>query len=152
MMTTHTGQASIVLYKHFEVKKLSESANIPTKDKDDAGWDLYTDEDVTIPAGATTLVSTGVAMAIPKGYVGLIWDRSSMGVKGLHRHAGVIDSGYRGPVKVCLHNTTDEPYSIELGDRVAQILIQEVPLFRIHEVEELDLTERGSGGFGSTGR
>ena len=82
------------------------------------------------------LVSTGVAMAIPKGYAGLIWDRSSMGVKGIHRHAGVIDSGYRGEVKVCLHNTTNEPYDIELGDRVAQILIQKIPLFRIQEVEE----------------
>lgn len=153
-MAIKTGQASVTIvgYKRFEVKKLSESAKIPTKDKDDAGWDLYTNEAITIPAGATKLVSTGVAVAIPKGYVGLIWDRSSMGVKGLHRHAGVIDSGYRGPVKVCLHNTTDESYNIELGDRVAQILIQEVPFFRIHEVEELDSTERGSGGFGSTGR
>ena len=98
------------------------------------------------------LVSTGIAMAIPKGYAGLIWDRSSMGVKGIHRHAGVIDSGYRGEVKVCLHNTTNESYDIELGDRVAQILIQKIPLFRIQEVEELDSTKRGSGGFGSTGK
>ena len=141
-MAIKTGQASVTIvgYKRFEVKKLSESAKIPTKDKDDAGWDLY------------KLIPTGIAMALPRGYAGLIWDRSSMGVKGLHRHAGVIDSGYRGPVKVCLHNTTDESYNIELGDRVAQILIQEVPFFRIHEVEELDSTERGSGGFGSTGR
>ena len=153
-MTIVTGEASVTIYgyKRFEVKKLTESASIPTKDQDDAGWDLYTDEAVTIPAGATALISTGIAMAIPKGYAGLIWDRSSMGVKGLHRHAGVVDSEYRGPVKVCLHNTTKEPYSIERGDRIAQILIQEIPLFRIQEVEELDPTKRGSGGFGSTGK
>ena len=150
-----TGEASdttIYGYKRFEVKKLTKSASIPTKNQDDAGWDLYTNEAVTIPAGGTVLVSTGIAMAIPKGYAGLIWDRSSMGVKGIHRHAGVIDSGYRGEVKVCLHNTTNESYDIELGDRVAQILIQKIPLFRIQEVEELDSTKRGSGGFGSTGK
>ena len=153
-MTTHTGQASIQLgHKHFEVKRLSDSARLPTKGNDgDAGWDLYTNESVTIPAGATVLVSTGIAMAIPKGYAGLIWDRSSMGVKGVHRHAGVIDSGYRGPVKVCLHNTTSEPYIIDNGDRIAQVLIQKIPMFRIHEVEELDSTTRGDGGFGSTGK
>ena len=151
-MAIHSGKSSIIGYKRFEIKKLSETANVPTKDKEDAGWDLYSDESTTIPAGGTMLVSTGVAMAIPKGYAGLIWDRSSMGVKGIHRHAGVIDSGYRGEVKVCLHNTTNEPYDIELGDRVAQILIQKIPLFRIQEVEELDSTKRGSGGFGSTGK
>ena len=154
-MTIITGQATastIYSYKRFKVKKLTESASIPTKNQHDAGWDLYTDEGITIPAGATVLISTGIAMAIPKGYAGLIWDRSSMGVKGLHRHAGVVDSEYRGPVKVCLHNTTKKPYSIERGDRIAQILIQEIPLFRIQEVEELDSTKRGSGGFGSTGK
>ena len=153
-MATHTGQASMTLgYKYFEVKKLTESASVPTKgNAGDAGWDLYSDESITIPAGTTVLVSTGVAFAIPKGYAGLIWDRSSMGVKGVHRHAGVIDSGYRGIVKVCLHNTTTKPYTIENGDRIAQILIQETPTIRLHEVEELDSTERGSGGFGSTGK
>ena len=155
IMATQTGQASVALsgYKYFEVKKLSESANLPSKgNADDAGWDLYSNEAVTIPAGATVLISTGIAMAIPKDHVGLIWDRSSMGVKGVHRHAGVIDSGYRGPVKVCLHNTAGKPYSVEHGDRIAQILIQEVPTFRIHNVEELSSTDRGSGGFGSTGK
>ncbi len=97
-------------------------------------------------------VSTGIAIAIPKGYVALIWDRSSMGVKGVHRHAGVIDSGYRGEVKVCLHNTTKEPYHIERGDRIAQMLIQEAPNFKQHVVQELDSTNRGDGGFGSTGK
>jgi len=137
----------------FESKMLYDSSRVPTKGHmDDAGWDLYSFETVSIPAGATVLVSTGIAMAIPKGYVGLIWDRSSMGVKGIHRHAGVIDSGYRGEVKVCLHNTTKEPYHIEKGDRIAQMLIQEAPVFIQHVVHELDSTNRGDGGFGSTGK
>ena len=140
-------------YNFFETKLLHDSAKNPTKGHiDDAGWDLYSSEAVSIPAGATVLVSTGVAMAIPKSYVGIIWDRSSMGVKGVHRHAGVIDSGYRGEVKVCLHNTTKETYHVERGDRIAQLLIQEVPVFRQHVVDELDTTSRGDGGFGSTGK
>ena len=140
-------------YNFFETKKLYESAKSPTKGHlDDAGWDLYAFETVSIPAGATVLVSTGIAIAIPKGHSGLIWDRSSMGVKGVHRHAGVIDCGYRGDVKVCLHNTTKEPFHVEKGDRIAQLIIQEVPHFVQHVVEELDSTDRGSGGFGSTGK
>ena len=140
-------------YNFFETKKLYESAKSPTKGHlDDAGWDLYAFETVSIPAGATVLASTGIAIAIPKGHSGLIWDRSSIGVKGVHRHAGVIDCGYRGEVKVCLHNTTKEPFHVEKGDRIAQLIIQEVPHFVQHVVEELDSTDRGSGGFGSTGK
>ena len=140
-------------YKYFETKLLYDSAKPPTKGHmNDAGWDLYAFETISIPAGATVLVSTGVAIAIPKEHVALIWDRSSMGVKGVHRHAGVIDSGYRGEVKVCLHNTTKESYHIERGDRIAQMLIQEAPTFIQHVVHELDSTNRGDGGFGSTGK
>jgi dUTP pyrophosphatase len=140
-------------YKYFEVKLLHDSAKAPTKGHmSDAGWDLYAFETVSIPAGTTVLVSTGISMAIPKDHVALIWDRSSMGVKGIHRHAGVVDSGYRGEVKVCLHNTTKEPYHIDRGDRIAQMLIQEAPNFIQHVVHELDSTNRGDGGFGSTGK
>ena len=140
-------------YKYFETKLLHSSAKAPTKGHvNDAGWDLYSFEGVSIPAGATVLVSTGISIAVPKEHVALIWDRSSMGVKGVHRHAGVIDSGYRGEVKVCLHNTTKEPYHIERDDRIAQMLIQEAPNFIQHVVHELDSTDRGDGGFGSTGK
>ena len=140
-------------YKYFETKLLHSSAKAPTKGHvNDAGWDLYSSEGVSIPAGATVLVSTGISIAVPKEHVALIWDRSSMGVKGVHRHAGVIDSGYRGEVKVCLHNTTKDPYHIERGDRIAQMLIQEAPNFIQHVVHELDSTDRGDGGFGSTGK
>ena len=144
-------------YNFFETKKLYESAKSPTKGHlDDAGWDLYAFETVSIPAGATVLVSTGIAIAIPKGHSGLIWDRSSMGVKGIHRYAGVIDSGYRGEVKVCLHNSNPEEaknnYVIETGDRIAQIIIQQAPVFEIREVKNLEEGDRGNNGFGSSGR
>jgi dUTP pyrophosphatase len=75
-----------------------------------------------------------------------------MGVKGVHRHAGVIDSGYRGHIKVCLHNTSRDTYHVEYGDRIAQILLQQAPEFNLEEVDSLDDTERGEGGFGSTGK
>ena len=135
------------------VKKLFKSAQTPTKGNPyDAGYDLYSTEKVAIPAGATVLVSTGISMKIPEGHVGLIWDRSSMGANGIHRHAGVIDSGYRGHIKVCLHNTTKDVYHVESGDRIAQIIIQECPHFELYLADSLDDTERGSDGFGSTGR
>ena len=141
------------MYDFFEAKKLHKSAHWPTKGHvDDAGWDLYSFETIAIPAGATVIVPTGIAMAIPKGYAGLIRDRSSMGVKGIHRHAGVIDCGYRGEIRVCLHNATKETYHIKKGDRIAQMLIQQVPNFIMHTVENLDSTDRGDGGFGSTGK
>ena len=139
--------------KLVKVKKLSNNSTIPTRTNiTDAGWDLYADEDMDLWPEETKLISTGIAMSLPKHFVGLIWDRSSVGVKGVHRHAGVIDSNYRGEVKVCLHNTSGDLHKIKRGDRIAQLLIQEIPIFRLHEVEELDSTERGSGGFGSTGK
>ena len=92
-------------------------------------------------------------MSIPEGYVGLIWDRSGMAAKkGVHRFAGVIDSGYRGEIKVCLWNSSKEDfYIVNNGDRVAQILFQPVPHFSLIEVGSLDSSDRGSGGFGSSG-
>ena len=95
-----------------QVSRITESATIPTRAHiTDAGYDLYADFEhkfILIKPGETKLVGTGIKIAIPRGYVGLIWDRSSMGVKGIHRYAGVIDSGYRGEVKVCLHNSNPE--------------------------------------------
>jgi dUTP pyrophosphatase len=137
----------------FEVKKLTETAHLPEKaHAEDAGWDLYADEDIVLDSFETKLVSTGIALALPSGYAGLIWDRSSMGVKGVHRHAGVIDSGYRGEVKVALKNTHNEAYNVSKGDRIAQLLIQETPEFILHQVDELSSAVRGTDGFGSTGK
>ena len=136
-----------------KVKKLSTEATIPTKaNNSDAGWDLYVSEDAIIDPSKSELVSTHISFAIPEGYVGLIWDRSSMAAKrGLHRFAGVIDSGYRGEVKVCLWNSSDKYWVINQGERIAQILFQEGPHFTMKEVESLDDTDRGEGGFGSSG-
>jgi len=154
-MTTHAGQSSIspTEHKYFEVKRLTKSASLPTKgNDDDAGWDLYADEDIELWPEETKLISTGISTSFPKHFVGLIWDRSSMGVKGVHRYAGVIDSGYRGEIKVCLHNASSDFHKIKRGDRIAQLLIQEIPTLRLHEVEELDLTDRGCVGFGPIGK
>ena len=135
------------------IKKLSETATIPTRaNPSDAGLDLYSDEFVNLLPNCARLVDTGIAMAIPEGFAGLIWDRSGMAVKNdVHRFAGVIDSGYRGPIKVCLYNFSDNVVQIKRGHRIAQILIQEVPEFVVQEVDDLDCTERGEDGFGSSG-
>ena len=140
-----------------KVKKLTDTAIVPTKSrKTDAGYDLYADEDVAIYPEDTKLISTGIAFATPDGYAGLIWDRSGLGSKGIHRHAGVVDSSYRGEVKVALSNSRssheDNIYFINRGDRIAQILFQKVPHFDLVETEELDDTDRGSSGFGSSGK
>ena len=93
-----------------------------------------------------------MTLAIPNSFVGLIWPRSGMAVKqGVDVLAGVIDSGYRGEVKVCLLNTGNMPVTIDVGDRIAQILFQEVPKFKLVETTDLNETERNSGGFGSSG-
>jgi len=136
-----------------KVKKLSTQAIVPTKaNESDAGWDLYASEDAIIDPSKTELISTDISFAIPDGYVGLIWDRSGMAAKsGLHRFAGVIDSGYRGEIKVCLWNSSDKYCVINQGERIAQILFQEIPTFTMREVDSLDDTERGIGGFGSSG-
>lgn len=136
-----------------EVTKLEVNATVPTRaNTSDAGWDLYASESLSIDPNGKGLVSTKIAMAIPEGYVGLIWDRSGVAAKrGVHRFAGVIDSGYRGEIKVCLWNSSAETFVINEGDRIAQLLIQEVPALELVEVDSLDSTERGDGGFGSSG-
>ena len=136
------------------IKKLSEDAIVPTRANDtDAGWDLYVPHDFLLPHETRALVPTDISMAIPTGYVGLIWDRSGVAVKkGVHRFAGVIDSGYRGEVKVCLWNSSEWDGHFRKGERIAQILFQAIPECDLIEVEELDTTERGEGGFGSSGK
>lgn len=170
------------------VMKLSEDAVLPTKGhENDAGWDLYAAESVTIHPGQTQLISTQIALQIPKGFVGLIWPRSGLSVNsGIDVLAGVIDSGYQGEVSVCLLNTSspvrikepktgtngarpapavfrpddkaelvpayDNVVRIEKGERIAQILIQSIGLIPMVEIFELDPSDRGENGYGSTGR
>lgn len=135
------------------IKKIDPRAKIPGYAlAHDAGLDLYALEDTVIPAQGRAIVRTGVAMAIPEGFVGLVWDRSGLASKsGIHRMAGVIDAGYRGEIKIVLLNTTAEDYRIAAGDKVAQLLIQPVAHAEVLETETLPDSERGTRGFGTTG-
>ena len=120
----------------------------------DAGLDLYTPIDVYLPAHEEIIIDTLVAMEIPEGYFGAIFARSGLAAKQGLRPAncvGVIDSDYRGPVKVALHNDTQEHQIVHQGDRIAQLLIQPVCRMKAIEVDDLNETRRGRGGFGSTG-
>lgn len=143
------------------VKKLDANAKLPERAHGtDAGYDLFSCEEAHLQPGETRLINTGIAIKMERqddisenrhAYVGLLWDRSSLGSKGMHRFGGVIDEGYRGPIKVALYNSTDEVYSVYVGAKIAQLLLQKVFIPAVEEVEELDETERGDAGFGSTG-
>ncbi len=135
------------------IKKLHPDATLPQfAHATDAGLDLFTREDVTIAPGERMSVPTGIAVQIPGGYVGLIWDKSGIAQKGgLKTLGGVIDADYRGEVFVGLLNISAEPYQFTRGQKIAQMLIQKVEHPEIVEMDELDETARGDGAFGSTG-
>lgn len=141
-----------------KIKKLNEKATIPTYGSVcAAGADLYAclDGAITIEAGKTVLVHTGIAMAIPNGYVGLVYARSGLALKrGLApaNKVGVIDSDYRGEIMVALHNHGDTAQTVENGERIAQIVFTPYVAAEFTVFDELDSTERGEGGFGSTGK
>jgi dUTP pyrophosphatase len=117
-----------------------------------AGADLRASGAVEIPPGGRAAVPTGLFLEIPRGHVGLVWPRSGLAVRhGIDTLAGVIDSDYRGEVKVVLVNHGTEPFRIAAGDRIAQILIQRVERAGFPRAADLAPTERGRGGFGSTG-
>lgn len=118
----------------------------------DAGIDLRSAEDVEITPGQKRVVGTGIHVAIPEGFVGFIKDRSGLAVKcGIHTLAGVVDANYRGEVKVVLLNTGTESFQVRVNDRIAQMVLLPVPEVKIEAVEELDDTNRGACGWGSTG-
>ena len=118
----------------------------------DAGLDLFAVEKVVIPAGENRAVATGLKMAIPAGYAGFIWDKSGLSLHHqLKTMAGVIDSNYRGEVKVVIMNLGKNAYEIEKGSKIAQIIIAPVLEAELEEGEVDDMTERGSRGFGSSG-
>ena len=140
------------------IKKLNDGAVVPTYGTDrSAGADLYAlaDSDIVIGAGETKLVHTGVAVAIPEGYVGLIYARSGLASKrGLApaNCVGVIDSDYRGELMVALHNHSNANQTVSPGERMAQLVIAPYVKADFETADELDDTLRGSGGFGSTGK
>lgn len=140
------------------VKKLRENAKLPAFGSSEAaGADLCAciEENVTILPGQTSFIPTGLAMELPRGYVGLIYARSGMACKrGLApaNKVGVIDSDYRGEFIVALYNHGTEPQTVSNGERIAQLVITPVLIPCYEEVAELNETQRGSGGFGSTGK
>ena len=137
-------------------KKLEEKAQVPTYGSlSAAGADLYALDGAEIPVGQTVLIHTGIAMEIPEGYAGLIYARSGLASKrGLApaNKVGVVDADYRGEIMVALHNHSSQPQTVEAGERIAQLVI--TPFLRVdfEEVSDLSDTDRGVGGFGSTGK
>lgn len=117
----------------------------------DAGADLRSSLDEVVPARGKALIPTGISISLPPGHVGLVWPRSGLAVKhALDCGAGVIDSQYRGEIKVLLFNHSDVDYQIKKGDRIAQLLVQKVETVEFVQVDALDATQRGENGFGST--
>lgn len=135
------------------LKRLIEGLPTPSRESEGAGgYDIHAAESVTLAPGERRLVSTGFVWEIPAGMVGLVRPRSGLAVKqGLHVMAGVVDSDYRGEVKVLLLNLGDEDIVIETGDRVAQMVITIHYAGELSVVDDLKATSRGAGAFGSTG-
>lgn len=137
-----------------KVKKLTPDAVMPKVERaGDAGFDLYARESVTVGPGERKQVPIGIALEIPHGYAGLIWDKSGLSHKfGLKTLGGVIDAGYRGEIIVGVINLSEEAYTFEKGHKVAQMVLQKCEQADIVEVDELSDSERGAQGFGSTGK
>lgn len=143
--------------KVVKIKKLTPTAKMPLHGSNvAAGWDLYADIDFTVGINPheTMKINTGLAMEIPNDCWGAIFARSGLATKMGLRPAncvGVIDSDYRGPIIVALHNDSDQPVTIDVGERIAQFVLMPKLDINFQEVKELSNTERGEGGFGSTG-
>ncbi len=139
-----------------KIKKLHENAIIPSYQTNEAaGFDLHSIDELIIKAGERALVKTGFAIALPSGYELQVRPRSGLALKNgitVLNSPGTVDSDYRGEIMVILINHSNEDFAIKQGDRIAQGVVQAVLQARFEEVNELDDTQRGSGGFGSTGK
>jgi dUTP pyrophosphatase len=137
-----------------KIKKLHPNAVIPKYAHfDDAGFDLFAIEDTLVKVGDRIPVKTGLAMEIPTGYVGLVWDKSGLAVNhGIKTIAGVVDSTYRGEVMIAVTNISTKDYLFEKGHKIGQMLIQKKETVDFEEVSELTDTLRGDGSLGSTGK
>ena len=137
-----------------KVKKLLEGARLPFRaSAHDAGADLFCLDAFTLVPGERKLIPTGLAIEIPPGHYGRVAPRSGLAVKqGLDTMAGVVDPGYRGHLQVLLVNLGHEPVSFEAGTRIAQLIIERIAVCDFAWAEELSDTERGAGGFGSSGQ
>ncbi len=138
------------------VKLLHPQARLPRRaHPGDAGADLCSVDEVTIPAGERREVGTGLALAIPEGYAGFVQPRSGLAFKHgimVVNSPGLIDAGYRGEVRVSLFNSGTEPFAVAVGERIAQLVVQRVAEPDFVASDELPRTPRGDGGFGSSGR
>ena len=142
----------MMLTQKIQIKKLDPKATVPVRAyENDAGLDLYALDHFELKPNVPVKVKTGIAMAIPVGFVGLICDRSSMGSKGVRTLGGVVDAGYRGDIGVLLINLTVEPMAFKAGDKIAQLLVMPVHLGQTEETNELPDSQRGAKGFGSSG-
>lgn len=138
----------------FKVKKLSPLATLPTRgSKWAAGYDLYSSKDMTIPARGKAMIPTDISISLPTGTYGRMAPRSGLAVKHhLDVGAGVVDCDYRGPLAVVMFNFSAVDYKVCVGDRIAQLVIERIAMLPVEEVDDLDDTNRGSDGFGSTGK
>ncbi len=135
-----------------KVLKLDPAAHPPERaNPGDLGYDLFALEHSTIGQGETKIIRTGLALQFPDGWGGIIKDRSSMAVKGVTVSAGVIDNGYRGEIGVALFNHSGADFAVEPEMKIAQLIPAQVTDWRVTVVDRLDETERGKGGFGSSG-
>ena len=155
-LTNHANESATAGIGPIPIKRLDPDLPLPERaHRGDAGVDLHCAEDLVIAPGERTLVKTGIALALPLGTVGLIHPRSGLAAKhGLTivNAPGTVDADYRGELMVCLLNTDkDTPFEITRGMRIAQLVVQRVELPDFVEVDELDDTVRGAGGYGSTG-
>tara|TARA_Y100001935_G_scaffold248164_1_gene245005 strand:+ start:378 stop:806 length:429 start_codon:yes stop_codon:yes gene_type:complete len=137
-----------------KIKKLDKDLPTPHyAHQGDAAFDLFAKETTTLKPGERKTIPTGIALEIPEGYVGLVWDKSGIGIKeGMKTLGGVIDATYRGEVLIGIVNLSEKEYTFERGHKVAQMIIQKKEDVSIEIVEELSDTERGEGRFGSTGK
>jgi dUTP pyrophosphatase len=138
------------------VRRLDPAAVVPERaHDDDAGLDLRSVESLVLKPGERAMVRTGLAIELPAGHAGLVVPRSGLaarhGISGVNA-PGLIDAGYRGEVKVILLNTGADPFPVDVGDRIAQLVIVAVAVLEVVEAESLEASARGDGGFGSTGR
>jgi dUTP pyrophosphatase len=137
------------------IKRLCPDAILPTRaNPTDAGLDLYSLNDYTIFANSKELINTGIAITVPDGTYGRIAPRSGLSTKNLFVNGGVIDKSYTGPVKVILYNinSQNQLYEIRKGDKIAQLILEKIEYADIIEVDDLEKSDRGEGGFGSSGR
>lgn len=135
-----------------KIEKISHSAKLPTRAYEhDAGIDLYSADYYSLFPGDFTIIKTGIKIAIPNGFAGLIWDKGGIAKTGIHSMAGVIDSGFRGEITVELINLSHDIFHIAPGQKIAQLLIQKTETPEIIEEHIADNTDRGNGRFGSSG-